>query len=323
MRHKLNQILKIAIPLLLGLTILYFLYRKTNINELWANIKGANWLILSFSLIFGLSANVMRGLRWELLITPLGYHPRRSNLVFAVLGNYAVNFAIPRAGEIWRCGVITQKEKIPFSKLLETLLIDRIFDILPVFVFSILAVWLNFSVFHQHWHDFQLPGWLRSPHFYVGILGFVALSIAFFVFLKDNFISKALKNFYVTLKKDIPLLKSMNQKPLFLIYTFSIWIAYFFHFYIALFAFDFTAHLGFQAALLVFVLGSVSMLIPSNGGLGPWQAAVIFGLSVLFTVPGKPAEAFAIGVFAFQSLWMVLCGFGGMVVLSIRKEVVK
>ncbi|MDR2843827.1 MAG: flippase-like domain-containing protein, partial [Candidatus Symbiothrix sp.] len=125
MRHKLNQILKIAIPLLLGLTILYFLYRKTNINELWANIKGANWLILSFSLIFGLSANVMRGLRWELLITPLGYHPRRSNLVFAVLGNYAVNFAIPRAGEIWRCGVITQKEKIPFSKLLETLLIDR------------------------------------------------------------------------------------------------------------------------------------------------------------------------------------------------------
>ena len=78
-----------------------------------------------FLLLFGLFANVVRGLRWGLLISSLGERFKMSNIIYAVLGNYAVNMVLPRVGEVWRCGIITKYDKIPFTKLLGTLLIDR------------------------------------------------------------------------------------------------------------------------------------------------------------------------------------------------------
>ena len=111
----------------------------------------------------------------------------------------------------------------------------------------------------------------------------------------------------------------MRTKRQFLLYTFGIWISYFFYFYITFYAFDFTAHLGIAAGLFVFSMSGISMLVPSSGGLGPWQAAVVFGLCA-FMVNVAQAKAFATVVFAFQSIWVVVCGLFGMVMLSVGKE---
>ena len=113
----------------------------------------------------------------------------------------------------------------------------------------------------------------------------------------------------------------MKEKTRFIVYTFGIWISYFFYFYITLYAFDFTSHLRFAAGLFLFTLGSVSMGIPSNGGLGPWQAAVFWGLSFVYKINSGQALAFATGVFAFQSIWVVVCGLFGIFALSFNKKV--
>jgi uncharacterized membrane protein YbhN (UPF0104 family) len=76
--------------------------------------------------------------------------------------------------------------------------------------------------------------------------------------------------------------------------------------------------LGFAAVLFIFTLNSVSMGIPSNGGLGPWQAATILGLCA-FMVSRENATAFATAVFAFQSIWVVICGLFGIAMLSYKK----
>jgi uncharacterized protein (TIRG00374 family) len=322
MRQKLGQVLKVTIPLLLGIVILYFLYRKTDFQELWTNIRDANWAILTFSLLFGLAGNICRGLRWEFLIQPLGYHPKRSNLIYAVLGNYAVNFAIPRAGEIWRCGIIHQKEKIPFPKLIETLLIDRFFDPIMMLFIIALALILNTKVFLQNLHQFHIPEWLTSWYVYVGLVAVVAVFIACLLIFKENFIVKKIREILKMAKDDLNLVWKMPTKTQFILYSFGIWTGYFLCFYVAFFAFDFTTFLGFPAALFIFVLGSLSMVIPSNGGLGPWQAAVVFGLCIFF-VSKSQAEAFAIGVFVFQSLWQVLCGLFGIMMLSFQRNKIK
>jgi uncharacterized protein (TIRG00374 family) len=318
MNNRLKQILKIAVPLGLGIIILFFLYRGTDFAQLWADIQNANWEILTFSLIFGLLASIFRGLRWELLIKPLGYHPKQSNLIYAVMGNYAVNFAIPRAGEIWRCVVIQQKEKIPLPKLLETLILDRIMDVLPVGLFALTAVFLNLPVFYQNIDAFQLPAWLFSPYLYIGIIVFLLLIVGILIIWKNNKIIQTIRKFIRSLQNDIRLIGKMDGKIRFFVYTFSIWICYFLCFYIAFFTFTFTANLGLAAALFIFVLGSVSMIIPSNGGLGPWQAAIVFGLCA-FLVEREQAIVFATVVFAFQSLWQILCGLFGIGVLGWRK----
>ena len=79
-------------------------------------------------------------------------------------------------------------------------------------------------------------------------------------------------------------------------------------------ALDFTRDLGILCALVCFVLSSISMGIPTNGGLGAWHIAVIFGLSLYgvgkfsFNSPDPEASAFAMLVWGAQTLLLVALG---------------
>jgi len=319
MANPLRKLLKIFVPLILGILILYFLYSETGFSELWGYIKEANWWILSFSLIFGLLGNIIRGIRWKLLIKPLGYQPKTSHLVYAVLGSYAVNFAIPRAGELWRCGMVSEKEKIPFQKLIGTIVIDRLFDIIIVGIFTLAAFVLNVKLFYKERDQFHIPAWLTSPKLYAGLAAVAVISVVILIVFKNNRIVQKIRNFFIETWRDMIQVWHMKEKTLFLIYSFGIWISYFLYFYITFYAFDFTAGLGVAAGLFVFTLGSISMTIPSNGGLGPWQAATVLGLCA-YLVKIKQATAFATAVFAFQSIWLVACGLVGIAILSAVKK---
>ena len=70
------------------------MYRNTDLGELWQIAKSGNLAVIGISLIFGLIGNTLRGLRWELFVNSLGFHPPRSSIVYATLGNYAVNFVL-------------------------------------------------------------------------------------------------------------------------------------------------------------------------------------------------------------------------------------
>ena len=313
-----TKIFKVTIPLFLGIIILYFLYKGTNFKELWADTQTANWAILSFSLLFGLSGNVIRGLRWGLIIQPLGYQPKKSNLIYAVLGNYAVNFALPRVGEIWRCTVISKKEKIPISKLIGSLIVDRAFDMIMVSLITLVAFFLNAKEFYRNMQLF-IPDQSKLLPLYIGFIVIVFITIAVFVFFKENKVVKKVRLFFVGLYQDILTIWKMKEKKLFILYTLGIWGSYFLYFFVTFFAFDFTYHLGFAAALFIFTLNSISMGIPSNGGLGPWQVATIIGLCA-FMVEFNNAKTFALAVFGFQSIWIVLCGLFGIALLSYKKK---
>ncbi len=89
------------------------------------------------------------GLRWGLLIRSLGDKVKTCNVIYAVLGNYAVNLVLPRVGEVWRCGMITKYDKIPFTRLLGTLLIDRVSDTIMVGLITMSIIIFNFDFFHS------------------------------------------------------------------------------------------------------------------------------------------------------------------------------
>ena len=106
----------------------------------------------------------------------------------------------------------------------------------------------------------------------------------------------------------------MKDKWQFLLFTLLIWGCYFIQLYVCFFAFDFTSGLGIVCALVCFVLSSISMGIPTNGGLGAWHIAVIFGLSLYgvgnfsFNNPDAQASAFAMLVWGSQTLMLILLG---------------
>lgn len=323
-KSLLNQFLSIVLPFILGVAIVYFLLRDTDFNELWTVFKKANWGFLGFSLLFGLAGNTMKAFRWRLFIRPLGYEPSLMNLIFATWGSFAVNFLIPRAGEVWKAGAVTKSDNIPFTKTFGTMLVDRIFDTLIVLVITFCVFFLNMNFFIEQLSQNQelfdkIHNLATSPYIYISLIALIALVYVTFKFFGDNKYVKKIKDLFNGIVNDLKSIWKMDDKVWILIYTLIAWLFYFFYLYIAFFAFDFTKNLGVMAGLITFTLGSLSMAIPTQGGLGPWQVAVIAGLT-LYSVDRIEATAFATGVFSVQSLWVISWGVVGIVALAINSK---
>ncbi len=317
-----GKLLKVLIPLALGVVVLWLLYRDTDFGKMWITIKDANFAILLISLIFGPLGNIIRGFRWKLLIEPLGYQPPTSSLVYSVLGSYAVNIAIPRGGEVWRCAVIAKDEKIPFTKLFGTMLLDRVSDTVMVFCIILLACCFNVDFFLKYISENQalsqsISNAFSSPWTIGGFIALILAVIIVFTVFKNTALVIKVKSFFNSIWNDMKAILKMKKKTRFVLYSIGIWLSYFLYFYITLYAFDFTRDLGLTAGLIAFAVSSLSMAIPTNGGMGVWHAAIVLSLG-LYGVAKDSAEAFAFAVFAIQSMWIVLCGLFSMGALTIK-----
>ena len=314
--------IKILLPLALGCLLLWYLYRNMDFSAIWGIVKtGVDYKIILFSLLFGLGANVVRGLRWGLLIQSMGVKFRMCNAVYAVLGNYAVNLVLPRVGEVWRCGMLTKYDNLSFTKLLGTLLIDRVSDLIAV---GLIASFI--FLFHI---DFFLSFLQRNPQLVDGFYS-MSHSIWIYIFLVISslliwFVFKYMSNFTLVQKLK-GMLKNiwfgiqsfwvMKEKGKFLMETALIWLGYFLYFYITFYAFDFTKDLGLSVGLIAFTMSSIGVAVPVQGGIGPWHFMVISTL-VCFGVKENDAAAFALVVHTIQTAWTGLCGLFGVMILPV------
>ena len=318
----LRTFLKIILPLAFGCLLLWYLYSKMDLNEIWEVIrKGVRYDIILFSLLFGLGANIMRGLRWGLLIRSLGDKVKTNNVVYAVLGNYAVNLVLPRVGEVWRCGMITKYDKIPFTRLLGTLLIDRVSDTVMVGLITCSIILLNFGFFQDFFakNPSLLEGFqsmFNSIWIYIIGVSFIVGIWFVFTYMSNFTLVKKAKSMLQNIWEGMKSVWLMKQKGLFLIQTLLIWIGYFFYFYITFFAFDFTQDLGIVVGLIAFTMGSIAVAVPVQGGIGPWHFMVIATL-VCFGVKETDAAAFALVVHTVQTIWLGLTGLVGVIALPI------
>lgn len=320
-----KNIIKIVFPLAFGLLILWLVYRDMDFSSIMEVFKSdVNFWIIGLSLFFGLGANIIRGIRWNILIQALGEKPRVSNLVYAVLGNYVVNLVLPRLGEVWRCGMIAKYEKISFSKLFGTLLIDRFFDTLSVALIVLFSIFLNIPFFTNYIMDnpdlfnklyiIFTSVWLYL--FLVTIIALIWIIFTYFGHLKIIIKTKSfLNNIWIGMKT----VWYMKDKWKFLFYTILIWLGYFLFFYICFYAFDFTQNLGWKEGLIAFGLSSLAVAIPVQGAIGPWHAAVIATL-VSFGVGNTNAAAWALIVHTIQTLFTALCGLVGVAALPIKNK---
>ncbi len=308
-----KKTLKILLPFSLGFFILWLVYRKTDFSEIMDVWKsGVRFDIIGYSLFFGLGANIVRAYRWNLLIEPLGEHPKKNNLICAVLGNYAVNYAIPRLGEVWRCGAVAKYEKISFSKLFGTLLIDRLADTIMVGLIMLTCITLNipfFKSFLEHNPDIllSLKEKLMSVWLYAGLL--LVIGVIWFIFrrYRESKIIKKIKSLLMEVWEGVKTVWHMKDKWLFLFYTLVIWGGYFMYFYLCFFAFDFTQDLGVKNGLTTFGVSSVSVGMPVPGGVGAWHFAVSECLTGM-GVDAVNAKSFAFIVYLIQNLFTAIVG---------------
>jgi uncharacterized protein (TIRG00374 family) len=321
-----RQMIRILLPLTAGLLLLWYLYRNQDLSGILQVIKkGVRYDVILFSLFFGLAANTLRGLRWSLLIDALGKRVQRRRAVFAVWGNYAINMALPRVGEIWRCGVMAKYEKVPFSKLLGTLFVDRMMDTLVVALLTLCLCVFNIGFFRNFFTENPpliigtLYRLLSSGWTWTGLLLSVAACWFVFVKLKRLTVVQRITTVFGNIWEGFRSLWTIRHKARFVAQTFGIWVGYFLYFYLTFFAFDFMRDLGLRIALITFAMSSISVAVPVQGGIGVWHFMVIATLAA-FGVERTDAGAFAMVVFAIQSAWVVLTGLFGIAALPFARK---
>ena len=121
-------------------------YKDQDINRIKSILTNdVNYFWIVVSLLLGLLSHVSRTIRWNLMIEPLGRKPRLLNTFLAVMVGYLMNLALPRMGEISRCGVLARYEKISFSKLIGTVVLERLIDVLMLLILLIVVVLTQFG----------------------------------------------------------------------------------------------------------------------------------------------------------------------------------
>ena len=318
-----QTLLKVILPLSLGIILLWYLYRNQDISEMMKVIKkGVRYDIILFSLIFGLLGNIIRGFRWGMLIDSLGKRVRRTNVVYAVLGNYAINLALLRVGEIWRCGVTAKYEKVPFTKLLGTLFIDRIMDGIVVVLLTLCLSVFNIRFFRNFFAENPpviietIYRFFSSAWTYAGLVLLVLLIWFVFVKMKHLLIVQKVKDIIKNVFEGIKSLWKIKYKVRFIVETLLIWTCYFLYFYITFFAFDFMQDLGVLIALIAFAMTGIGVAVPVQGGIGIWHFMVMTTL-VAFGVDKNDAGTFAMVVFAIQTVWTALAGLFAIIALPV------
>ncbi|MES2628579.1 MAG: lysylphosphatidylglycerol synthase transmembrane domain-containing protein [Bacteroidota bacterium] len=327
MNKQLVNILKYFVFLAIAFGLLYLAFKDVDLNKVSAAIKRANFTWIVLGMVCGYLAFVFRGLRWKLLIEPMGYESRPWSSIHSVAVGYLANLAVPRLGEVTRCTVMNQADKVPVDKLFGTVLAERVIDLLMLAVCFLLVFILKLDDLQTLISQAQSgkasdPATPWKMYFLIAALFMVAIAGLIYRFRKQilnfpfvprivNFLKGVLSGFNTVLK--------IRQRGLFALYTLLIWIMYFLMSYLYFFCLPETSGLTASDGLFMMISGSLGIIAPAPGGIGAFHAAVIAAL-VALGVNRDLAGSMAIIVHTSQTLMTLVAGLLALFLLSLGRK---
>ncbi len=291
-------------------------------------IKNANYWWIVFSMAAGLLSHFFRALRWNLLISSLGYDTKTSVTFYALMAGYLFNIIVPRLGEITRCGVLHRSSKVSFSILFGTVLSERFFDMICLMVLISITVLLQLSFLKSFLAKYTFFPLLHrfEDNYLLIIMVFVAIGVAgvfLFKFLRKRF-RKARPEGKISwlrmqlrgMMSGIKTIRYMPKKWTFLFYTLMIWMNYFLMTYLCFFAIQGTSHLGLSEGVTVLSLGSLGIVAPVPGGIGTYHFIVIKILTELYAINPEFAVSYAYIAHASQIIMLLIVGSFSLIMVS-------
>ncbi len=325
MKKTICDILKVALSLLLGGAILYWMYRDFDFRRMeHVLLHEMNWTWMLLSFPFGILAQAFRGWRWRQTLEPVGERPRAAVAVNSIFLSYAVSLVVPRIGEFARCGVLRRWDGVSFPKALGTVVTERALDSLLILVVTGVTLLCQFKVFDTFFQktgtrldeilaSFSSAGWLVTA-----VCG-VAVAVLLWYLVRRMAIYNKVKGIFVGLWQGVLSVRHVSNVPLFVAFTLAIWLSYFLHYYLTFFCFDATSQLGPGCALVTFIVGSIAVVVPTPNGAGPWHFAVKTML-MLYGVGANDALFFVLIVHSVQTLLVVLLGVYAWTALSFTRK---
>lgn len=307
MKTATSNFIKIAVSILIGGGFLWLALRNLDFQEvgaMWSNIQ-TGW-IAPF-VFLAIAGFWFRMERWKLL-TEHDRLPSHRRILFAgVMNGYAVNYAVPRLGEITRCYYVAKKEDKPVAAILGTVVLERIID-----MFVVLAMMVAVLVFVvtdtrvvMNLLGLDATEELGSLYLKLALIAFGGLLLLVLGWWLLGFLASKFERVYAFRTKLLTFwrhfmdgllsVRSIRHPVRFLFLTVGLWGCY-----IAMAGIPFSMlpgsgmeQLGAIEALVITMIASVGVIIPSPGGIGTYHLFVQKSLLLLYGIPEAAGFTYA------------------------------
>jgi uncharacterized protein (TIRG00374 family) len=319
---------KLWAGVLVGTLFLYLAFRKVDFDQMWISLKNAHYGYLLPAVLMVIFSHFLRAFRWRYLLDPLERADTHS-LFSALMIGYGANMIMPaHLGEFLRAYVLARKRQIAMGSVFATIVTERVVDVFSLVLLMFLAVLCH-----------PVPTWVVKSGFIM--LASVFALVIILIFLKkwptktDALLRFTLKPFSERVGSrliggierffsGILLLKRRRDYIEVVVLSAGIWVCYGLVFYFCFQAFDFieTFHLPWYAGLILLVITTMSVVVPSSPGyVGPYHYLCQVSLA-MFAVPESPALSYALVVHGVNflpvlALALVLAGYEGLRIYSL------
>lgn len=303
--------LKYFLLLLLGSLTLYLVFKNQNQQQIFSEIKNANYYWVATSAAMVLLAHFIRALRWQMLIKALGKPVNLNKTFYALMVGYLANLAFPRLGEVSRCGVLTKTLNLNFTQLFGTVITERLVDLLGLMVVTLLTIALQYQLIFVYLTQLLHATSFNFILYLIVLTAFFSVAFVAYWLIKRNYNHKWVLtglSFLNDLKNGLSSILKLKNPILFIAYSVLIWALYILSVYVAFYALQATNHLGAGAAFCVILLGSLGMIAPVQGGIGTFHFMVTKALQ-LYSIDAASGLTLATLMHSSQTILIIGIGF--------------
>lgn len=331
MRKALIGGLRIAIPIALGIWLVWYFYQQLDERQrkdLFAAFRQAQWGWLVLSLLIGWGSHMSRAWRWRYLLSPLGHRASFWNTYHAVMAGYFMNLLLPRAGEASRAVLLDRTERVPFEHGFGTILGERVVDMVMLLGIATITLALQvdkLDLFQARIDAFradQAPveeSTSSTPWLLLMVAAFaIALIAGTYLLITRPALRLRLRQALRGLYAGLTAVLRTPHKGWFIAHTLLIWLLY-----VAMFAVGFLALPGTSAVPIAgvmagFIAGSLGIILV-QGGIGVYPAFVALIVSVYMPTPDGGGllqpEALAMGWLLWVAQTVMVIVLGGLSLL--------
>jgi uncharacterized protein (TIRG00374 family) len=306
------------VGIIISAVLLYLALRGLKLAEVWESIKTARyiWLLPGIAIYF--MGVWVRSWRWHYMLRPLKKIPTRTMFPIVTIGYMGNNIYPARAGEVLRAVILKQRENVPVSASLATVIVERIFDGVVMLSF----VFLNLGELAKLTTDSGIIGNIQQVAFWGAIVFTTALLVFLLAAMFPQYTQKVADWFIQRFMPDrlrektsqiasrfLTGLESLRspQKALMIFFTsVIIWLFETGKYWFVMHAFNF--EVSFFALMLMNGIVNLATTIPSAPGyLGTFDAPGIALLSA-YGVPPEMATSYTLVLHA--ALWFPITALG-------------
>lgn len=315
---------KLWLGLLVSVAFLSLALRGLKLEDVWGYMRSANYVWIIPGVIVYFAAVWARTWRWDYMLRPLKHVPLIRLFPVVVIGYMGNNVYPLRAGEVLRSFILREREEIPMSASLATVIVERVFDGLVMLMFVFVA--LPFTPIPGDDGTIRTLVIVASVVFFLALIVFFALAAMpdLFYNLAETisykvFPSKIHHPMLLFLKRFLAGLESLRSfRSVLMIFLTSvvIWLLETVKYWFVMHAFDF--QVSFFALMLMNGVVNLATTLPSSPGyIGTFDAPGIAVLE-LYGIPKEIATAYTLVLHAALWLPITLLGLYYMIRAGMR-----